>query len=85
VCDFFVNAGSHATKLLQNVMIQMGASVSVDGVIGPGAIAALGSLPQLEVYRRYKQGRIAYYQSLAQKYPKFLKGWLNRVNAFPDL
>jgi lysozyme family protein len=85
VCDFFVNAGSHATKLLQNVMIQMGASVSVDGVIGPGSIAALSSLPQLEVYQRYKEGRIAYYQSLGQKYPKFLKGWLNRVNAFPDL
>lgn len=85
VCDFFVNAGSHATKLLQNVMVQMGASVSVDGVIGPGSIQALNSLPQLEVYRRYKQGRIAYYQGLAQKFPKFLKGWLNRVNAFPDL
>jgi len=85
VTDFFVNAGSHATKLLQTVMVQMGQNVVVDGVIGPGSIAALNGLPQVEVYRQYKQGRIAYYQALGQRFPKFLKGWLNRVNAFPDL
>jgi hypothetical protein len=41
-----------------------------------------------EVYRRYKQGRIDYYQGLVKKNPsleKFLKGWLNRVASFPDL
>jgi lysozyme family protein len=85
VCDFFVNSGSHATKLLQSVMIDMGASISADGVIGPGSIQALSGLPQVEVYRRYKQGRIAFYQNLGQKFPRFLKGWLNRVNSFPDL
>jgi lysozyme family protein len=85
VCDFFVNAGTHATKLLQTVMIEMGASISADGVIGPGTIQALGNLAQDEVYRRYKQGRIAYYQNLGQKFPEFLNGWLKRVNSFPDL
>jgi lysozyme family protein len=85
VCDFFVNAGTHATKLLQTVMIGMDANISPDGVIGPGSIQALGALPQQEVYRRFKQGRIAYYQALGQKYPKFLQGWLKRVNSFPDL
>lgn len=74
VCDFFVNAGSHATKLLQTVMLQMGANVAVDGVIGPGSIAALNGLPQAEVYRRYKQGRIEYYEALGQRFPKFLNG-----------
>jgi len=62
-----------------------GCQHSPDGVIGPGSIQALGALPQQEVYRRFKQGRIAYYQALGQKYPKFLQGWLNRVNSFPDL
>lgn len=85
VCDFFVNAGTHATKLLQNVMIGMGANLIADGVIGQASIQALGTLPQDEVYRRYKQGRITYYQNLGQKYPKFLQGWLNRVNSFPNL
>lgn len=84
-CDFFVNSGTHATKLLQSVMIDMGAHLVADGVIGQASIQALDSLPQDEVYRRYKQGRITYYQNLGQKYPKFLQGWLNRVNSFPNL
>ena len=51
-------------------------------------MASLTSTDQTEVYRRYKQGRIDYYEDLAAKRPalgKFLKGWLNRVNSFPDL
>ena len=85
VCDFYVNAGTHATGLLQRVLNDLGANVTVDGAIGNASIQALSGLHQTEVYRRYKQGRIAYYQDLGQKYPRFLNGWLNRVNAFPDL
>ena len=84
VCDFYVNAGTHATILLQRIMNGMGAHVVEDGAIGPASIQALAVLSQDEVYRRYKQGRISYYQNLGQKYPRFLQGWLNRVNAFAD-
>ncbi len=87
-CDFFVNAGANATKLLQSVLNQMGAQLTVDGVIGPASVQALAGVDQTEVYRLYKQGRINYYKDLAQSQPslaKFLNGWLNRVNAFPDL
>ena len=90
VFDFYVNAGGHATRLLQDTMNAAGAqpAISVDGIIGSGTIQALQRLDQTGVYRRYKQGRIAYYQDLAASHPgvaKFLNGWLNRVNAFPDL
>jgi lysozyme family protein len=88
VCDFYVNAGGNATRLLQRVMNGMGAELAVDGSIGPASIKALATLDQTEVYRRYKSGRITYYQNLAESQPplrKFLNGWLNRVNAFPDL
>lgn len=85
VCDFYVNSGTHATLLLQRVINGMGATVVADGAIGPASIQALVALPQNDVYRQYKQGRIAYYQSLSQRFPQFLKGWLNRVNSFPDL
>ena len=88
VCDFYVNAGGNATKLLQRVMNDLGASLTVDGAIGPASLAALDSLDQTDIYRRYKSGRVTYYQNLAQSQPplsKFLKGWLNRVNSFPDL
>src|ERR1700722_14499439 len=41
VCDFFVNAGTHATALLQNVLNVMGAQLVVDGQIGPATFQAL--------------------------------------------
>jgi lysozyme family protein len=85
VCDGYVNTGTNATKLLQRVMNGMGASVVEDGMIELASIQALAGLSQVEVYRQFKQGRIRYYESVAQKYPKFLRGWLNRVNSFPDL
>jgi lysozyme family protein len=85
VCDFYVNSGTHATLLLQRILNTMGAHVVEDGSIGPACIQALNGLCQSDVYRQYKQGRINYYQSLGQRFPQFLKGWLNRVSAFPDL
>lgn len=85
VCDFYVNSGTHATSLLQKVLNSLGASVTVDGSIGPGTLAALAAITSDQTYRAYKQGRIDYYTSLGQKYPQFLKGWLRRVNEFPDL
>ena len=90
VFDFQVNAGGNAAKLLQRVLNDLGANppLGVDGDIGEKTIAALRRMDQKEVYRRYKQGRIDYYQDLVDKRPplgKFLKGWLNRVNSFPEL
>jgi lysozyme family protein len=88
VCDFYVNAGGRASKLLQHVLNGMGANIVEDGSIGPATMQALAKFDQVQVYNQYKQGRIAYYQGLAAANPKlqkFLKGWLNRVNAFPNL
>jgi lysozyme family protein len=83
VCDFYVNAGTHATSLLQQVMKDMGASIVVDGVIGAASLQALSTLPQNPVYQAYRQGRVDYYQQLGLRFPQFLKGWLNRANSFP--
>jgi len=80
-----VNAGTHATVLLHRILNGLGAQVVEDGSIGPASVQALNGLDQLPVYRQYKQGRIKYYKSLGQKFPQFLKGWLKRANAFPDL
>jgi lysozyme family protein len=85
VCDFYVNSGTHATSLLQRVLNSLGASLTVDGSIGPATIQALATIPGDQIYRAYKQGRIAYYTELGQRYPQFLKGWLRRVNEFPDV
>jgi lysozyme family protein len=90
VCDFHVNAGTIAIKLLQRVLNAIGASphLADDGAIGDATVQALQAADQKEVYRRYKQGRQGYYETLATQQPalrKFLKGWLNRVESFPDL
>jgi lysozyme family protein len=90
VFDFQVNAGGSASKLLQRVLNDLGAKppLAVDGDIGAGTMTALNGMDQAAVYRRYKQGRIDYYQDLVAKRPalgKFLNGWLKRVNSFPDL
>ena len=84
-CDFYVNAGTHATTLLQEALNSVGGSLVVDGKIGPATLQFLNGVDATAVYRRYKQGRIQYYHGLGQRYPRFLQGWLNRVNAFPDL
>lgn len=88
VCDFFVNSEANAAKLLQSILNGMGATLKVDGCIGPGTMRALALADQNEVYVQYKSGRIAFYRKLAQDEPplgKFLNGWINRVNSFPDL
>ncbi|MFC5740925.1 glycoside hydrolase family 108 protein [Dyella tabacisoli] len=90
VFDFNVNAGANAGSLLQRVLNQLSDKppLAVDGGIGPATLARLAELDQTEVYRRYKQGRVDYYNQLVERRPvmgKFLKGWLARVNAFPTL
>lgn len=90
VFDFQVNAGGNASKLLQRVLNAQGATpqLVVDGAIGAGTLAALGKVDNVAVYTAYKQGRKDYYNTLVAQRPglgKFLKGWLNRVDSFPDL
>jgi|SRR5208283_295208 len=85
VFDFYVNAGSNASKLLQTILQGKGANIMADGSIGPATMQALNSYSQVDVYNAYKQGRIQYYQVKAVQYPMFLKGWLARATSFPDL
>lgn len=58
-CDFYVNAGTHATKLLQHVLNVMGANVVEDGAIGQATLQALEQSPNDQVYNANRQGRIA--------------------------
>lgn len=87
--DFYVNAGSEAVVLLQRVLLQSGATgLATDGEMGPATLAALQAADQTQVYALYRQGRIGYYERLAQERPvddKFLQGWLARAEWFPTL
>ncbi len=88
--DFYVNAGGNAFKVLQQVLNTLGAqpALAVDGAMGPGTWQAMQGMDATQVYRGLRQGRIGYYEDLVSKRPpleRFLKGWLNRVAAFPVL
>ena len=71
--------------MLQRILNGLGAHLVEDGIIGPAVVRALNRFPPKDVYRRYKKARIDYYQKLGKRFPMFLKGWLKRVNSFPDL
>jgi len=85
--DFYVNAGTEAVLLLQRILLQLGAKgLATDGEMGPATLAALQAADQAQVYALYRQGRIDYYERLAQERPvddKFLQGWLARAQWFP--
>lgn len=87
--DFAVNSGTGtAAKYLQRVLNELGANIPVDGGIGPMTLKAFNNYDPIEIYRRYKQMRIDFYNKIVQNDPsqqRFLKGWLNRINSFPDL
>lgn len=88
--DFYVNAGANAVKELQRALNDAGVqpALAIDGAAGATTLAALRAADPLALYRGLRQRRIDYYQRLADARPalrKFLKGWLNRVAAFPVL
>jgi lysozyme family protein len=90
VFDFQVNAGANASRLLQRVVNAQGVQPQLveDGVIGNATIRALVTVDGRAVYAAYKQGRKDYYNRLVTRnssLAKFLKGWLARVDSFPDL
>jgi len=86
--DFHVNAGGHAIRELQELLVERGAAIKPDGAWGPLTAQALKRIDPTTAYRALRERRIAYYERLVARQPdlgKFLKGWLNRVNAFPVL
>lgn len=78
IFDFAVNAGKvRAVKLTQKIV-----GVTQDGKCGPITKQAIDSFKG-DFAGLYKQSRVDFYTTLANRKPKlrkFLKGWINRVN-----
>lgn len=88
--DFYVNAGSNAVRTMQKTIngLRTAAPLNTDGKHGPSTLHAILTADQDELYKAYRAARISYYWALVNAKPalgKFLKGWLNRVAAFPEL
>lgn len=95
VFDMYVNGGSNAVKILQELLGQMGQKVSVDGVIGPQTIAAAEAAAAAapnHLADAYGIARRNYYFRLADRRPasrKFARsrkggkgGWIKRAEEF---
>ncbi len=89
--DFYVNAGANAIKTLQRVLNDLSDSetpLAVDGGMGPKTLKVVNASPPARLFNAYKQARKGYYERIADRNPKlkvFLRGWMNRVNSFPDM
>ena len=83
--DCAVNSGvSGAGKLLQRSVNDLltARKITVDGIIGPDSLRAVGEVPLDALVSRYLDVREMFYQGLVAKDPgqgAFLQGWLNRL------
>jgi lysozyme family protein len=95
VFDMYVNAGSHAVKILQRLFNEMRIEVGVDGVIGPQTIAAAARAAAAapdHIADAYGIARRDYYYALAdsraasRKYARRRDGgkggWITRAEEF---
>lgn len=95
VFDMYVNAGSHAVKILQRLLQEMGQDVAVDGKIGPRTAAAAAAVCAQDadlVRDAYGIARRNYYFDLADQRPASRKyarsraggkgGWIKRAEEF---
>lgn len=95
VFDMYVNAGTHAVKILQRLFNEMRITVSVDGAIGPQTIAAAeraaAAAPD-HIADAYGIARRNYYYALADRRAASRKyarrrdggkgGWIKRAEEF---
>ena len=76
VFDMYVNAGAHAVRILQRLLVQMGFAVTVDGVVGPQTAEACreAAMPDAAALRdAYGVARRNYYFQLADRRPESRK------------
>ena len=95
VFDMYVNAGSHAVRILQRLLNDMRLDVAVDGVIGPQTITAAARAAAAapnHIADAYGIARRNYYYALAdaraasRKYARARNGgkggWITRAEEF---
>lgn len=81
--DTSVNVGTkRGMRFVQQALNQMGKTLVVDGLIGPGTIGAINSVDNSVLLNVYRNIQAEYYKGLVAADPKksvFLRGWLIRA------
>lgn len=84
VFDWLVNSGKWGAVYFQRSLNRLGFEISADGIIGSKTIKAANEADPAELLKTYHAMQREYYNNIVKKRPlqrKFLKGWLNRVDA----
>lgn len=85
VFDMDINMGERRAHLIaQQAAVALGATLQLDGRLGPRSVAAMNLLPQATLLAKMREMREAFYRGLAKRKPAlavFLRGWLNRAAA----
>lgn len=68
-----------SAEFLQNSLVSCGAQVTVDRIVGPDTVRAVGSVDAQRLCKAFLDIEDAYFRSL-REFPVFGKGWLNRLN-----
>jgi lysozyme family protein len=83
--DQSVNGGQNSgIKLLQRAANQCGATLALDGAMGPRTIAAVNAIDPTQLLAAYRAARAANYQAIVIAKPedaKYLAQWLKRAQA----
>jgi lysozyme family protein len=83
VFDMSVNLGStQAHRLVQRALVQLGAGVAVDGLLGPVTVGACNVVPPHWLLGKLTCQQSDFYRSIAAQHPhlrKYLPGWLHRA------
>jgi lysozyme family protein len=95
LCLIYMNAGSHAVKVLQRTLILFDMDITVDGVIGSLTIAATQTAARRapdHLVDAYGVERVNYYLPLADARPNLRKfartrhgnkgGWIKRAEKY---
>lgn len=87
--DCAINCGNGgAAKQLQRALIDLGADIKVDAVVGPKTLSAISQFPLQDIVKSYLKTREKYYYGIVNKNQSqndFLKGWLNRLDRLEAL
>lgn len=80
VFDLAVNCGAtRANRWLQQALVEVGAQLAVDGVIGERTLAAANVYDPAQVMAGLLKRAFTHYSRLKTTYPEFYKGWIKRL------
>lgn len=77
--DWVWGSGANGIKIPQKLL-----GLTVDGIVGPKTLAAVNSSDSLALFNTIKAEREAFLWRIVERDPtqkRFIKGWLNRLNA----